>query len=127
MGTGIGSGVSAVGSHLDRINENLSRSLNLGGGARAPERSQPSLSDVFESARTGSLPVPLQQEDCDDDLAYSDAAARRAYRGLGSESCTPWADGFTEDHLSNVVWLVGYQCCHFNARMWAAETAEFTI
>ena len=74
VGTGIGSGVSAVGSHLDRMNENLSRSLHL--GPRAPERSQPSLSDVFESARTGSLPMPAQDDD--DDSVYSDVHARCA-------------------------------------------------
>ena len=32
VGSGINSGVSAVGSHLDRMNENLSRGLHLGGG-----------------------------------------------------------------------------------------------
>ena len=70
----VGSGISAVGSHLDRMNENLARGLHIGSGARGPERSQPSLSDVFESARTGSLPAPAQEDD--DDSAYSDAAAR---------------------------------------------------
>ena len=75
VGSGIGSGVSAVGSQLDRMNENLSRSLHIGGGgARGPERSQPSLSDVFESARTGSLPMPAPEDD--DDSAYSDVPAR---------------------------------------------------
>ena len=76
-GTGIGSGVSALGSHLDRMNENLTRSLNIGGGGRGPERSQPSLSDVFESARTGSLPAPAEYDD-DDDEMYSDSTARCA-------------------------------------------------
>ena len=52
--------------------------------SRGPERSQPSLSDVFESARTGSLPVPAPEED--DDSAYSDAPARCAV--LSSVVCT---------------------------------------
>ncbi len=74
--------MAAVGSHLDRLNDNLSRGLHLGhGGARGPERSQPSLTDVFESARTGSLPMPAPEDD--DDSAYSDVPARctRCFNG----------------------------------------------
>ena len=72
----VGSGISAVGGHLDRLNDNLSRGLHIGSGARGPERSQPSLTNVFESARTGSLPMPAPEED--DDSAYSDVPARCA-------------------------------------------------
>ena len=56
IGTNIGSGVTALTSQLDRLNDGISKSLVF--GSRGDEReSLPSLDDVFDSAR----PRPLQQ------------------------------------------------------------------